>query len=110
MTSIYEPEDDKPVKHRDSLGRFTSKNLIPNIIMGVLITFLLVLIGQSLRLYIGFRDNYTFKLQNIFLIEPRTTPIAHRAVKEAEAKVDPATLSTEDYICYVFGSDCAMAL
>lgn len=55
-----------------------------------------------------FNTDYKF---HFIYIEPRQTPINHTLVKEAEAKpVDPTTLSTEDYICYVFGKDCKMAL
>lgn len=50
-------------------------------------------------------------IQNFIRIEPRMTARQHRFLAVAEAKeVDPAKLSTEDYICYVFGKDCKLAL
>lgn len=50
-------------------------------------------------------------IQNFIRIEPRVTVRQHRFLAVAEAKeVEPAKMSTEDYICYVFGRDCRMAL
>jgi hypothetical protein len=60
----------------------------------------------------GFSIHLQSPIQNFLKIEYNPDqPVSHRVVKEVEAKpVDPATLSTEDYICYVFGPDCKMAL
>lgn len=70
-----------------------------------LLNVILLLALPAILLYFGFK-NETIKVQT----EAVNVKEAH-IIKEAEAKeVDPATMTTEDYICYKFGPDCKMAL
>lgn len=69
---------------------------------------LAIIIVATIQIQQFVRD-YEFKFQNVFLIEPRNKPVT--LIHEAQAKeVDPADMTTEEYICYKFGKDCKMAL
>jgi hypothetical protein len=50
-------------------------------------------------------------IKNFIKIDPRETAAKYPLIKQAVAKEkDPAKMATEEYICYVFGKDCKMAL
>jgi hypothetical protein len=82
------------------------------------LTLLVAIIIQSTLEIQSFNRDYTIKLQNIINIEPRNQPEPQPKTTEqgalihkAEAKeIEPTKLSTEDYICYKFGTACNMAL
>ncbi|MEW6126741.1 MAG: hypothetical protein AB1757_06860 [Acidobacteriota bacterium] len=83
-----------------SLTNTNMKNKIQLIGYSLTIGFILLLLIKGTLDYAQWHSTYSFKIQNIFLIEPRETPIANPVVKEAEAK-EP---TLEDRVRDVFGN------
>jgi hypothetical protein len=56
---------------------------------------------------VGIQNPVQFR--NFINIEPRPVLLNYKIIKEAQAK-EPAQMTTEEYICHVFGRDCKIAL
>lgn len=95
-------------------NKITTKYIYPfGITLGIL-----TIIGISVLSLIQYNEwSSVYKpslqnpIRNFIKIEPREQPVAHSVVKEAVAKEKtPEEMTTEEYICYVFGDQCKMAL
>jgi hypothetical protein len=109
-----EPERDAQTRPLKRLYRRVPRK-IRLAVMSLVVVSVIIGVSYSMYQFNNWSKQWELKfqvpIQNFIRIEPRVTAQKHRFLAVAEAKeVEPAKMSTEDYICYVFGHDCRLAL
>lgn len=89
------------------------KDILSVIVYLIPIIFLVAVIAQYAVTITKELSVYEYQVQNFIKIEPRVTHPSSFGVAPivsvASAK-EPAEMTTEEYICHVFGNDCKLAL